>query len=133
MIVLSFVEKGWAAARWLSIGLAKEGYQVKHLVRGKISRDVLLAITPHRNIRITSTSTRFFRSAAWATLMLSTLTKKPAIILSDNEKTADWISQNFKGFRNKVVLLKDSARGGCLIHHCPPGVSLPAQLLGPRS
>ena len=92
---VSMVEKGWGGARRVSIELTRQGMTVHHLVRGRLPKDLIAAITPYAGMRITGVSTRWFRPIVWALLVWRRLTGRAPLVLVDNERAAAWV----KGWR----------------------------------
>ena len=111
MRVLSLVEKGWAGARQLSIHLARAEGEVEHLVRGRISRDVLAVMTPHPGMRIRGIPRQWYKVIVWIRLFVAQRLRQPSLILIDNERTAQWIDRWFPSLRKSVVLVLEAPDG----------------------
>jgi len=60
VVVLSLIERGWQAARELSLGLRQEGVCVVHVIKGRLDRSVKALITPVPNVRLISVHRQLF-------------------------------------------------------------------------
>ncbi len=108
---LSLVEKGWAAARWLSLEMAGKGIPVCHLVKGAIPRPTREVLSPGAGVTLRGVPQRFFRGAAWAQLWLGQTTGRIGMVITDNAKTAGWVRKRFPRLREKVLLLGETGNG----------------------
>lgn len=111
MMAFSLVEKGWAAARWLSLDLAGKGIPVRHLVKGTIPRPTLEALTSGAGVSLRGVPQRLYRAAAWAHLWMGQITGKIGMVITDNAKTAGWVRKSFPRLREKVLLLGETESG----------------------
>lgn len=103
--VVSMVEKGWGAARRISIELTKQGIGVHHFVRGHLPRELIAVLTPYAGMRITGLPVRWYRPALWALLLWRKLTGRRTLVLVDNERAAGWIT-GWRLSRTPVVVLE---------------------------
>lgn len=108
---LSLVEKGWAAARALSLHLARKGIPVLHLVKGSIPRATREVLTPDRGVTLRDIPQRLYRAAAWVHLWLGQLTGRTGIVITDNAKTAGWVKKCFPRLRERVLLVAETETG----------------------
>lgn len=111
MTALSLVEKGWAAARWLSLDLARKGIRVRHLVRGSIPRPTREVLTPAAGVTLEGVPLRIYRPVAWVELWAGQLTGTLGMVITDNAKTAGWVKKSFPRLREKVLLLGETESG----------------------
>ena len=111
MMALSLVEKGWAAARWLSLDLARKGTPVRHLVRGSIPRTMREVLAPSVGVTLQGVPLRLYRPAAWMELWLGQLTGRIGMVITDNAKTAGWVKKSFPRLREKILLLGETEIG----------------------
>lgn len=112
MRALSLVEKGWAGARLLSIDLARKGTPVVHLVRGKLPRSTLEALTPCKGVEIASVSPQMYRVAAWLRLWAGQSMGSVGLVITDNAKTAEWVKSSFPGLKEKVRIVAEPETRG---------------------
>ena len=108
--VLSMVEKGWGAARRVSIELARQGIGVHHFVRGRLPRELIAVLTPYAGVRITGLPVRWYRPALWAMLLWRKLLGRPALVLVDNERAEAWVRQWRLSPAPVVVVQQDDGR-----------------------
>ena len=109
---ISFVEKGWAGARQVTIPLAQQGMRVEHMVKGKVADDVLAIITPYPGMRIFSVSRRWYRFVTWIILLLAVPRRRSLdMVIVDNERSAKWVGSSFPMLRKKLVLIQEQGDG----------------------
>ncbi len=114
-VVVSLVEKGWAGARRASIPLAREGLAVRHLVKGRLRRDLLEVITPHPGMTLAGCPPRWYRLAAWLALLWGLLQGRLAWVLVDNDRAARWVARSFPMAAGRVVLVQEAADGSPIL------------------
>jgi hypothetical protein len=102
---VSMVEKGWGAARRISIELTKQGIGVHHFIKGRMPRDLVAVLTPYPGMRITGLPVRWYRPALWALLLWRKLTGRRTVVLVDNERAAGWVAW-WRFSRTPVLVLE---------------------------
>lgn len=105
------MEKGWAAARSLSLELAGKGIPVRHLVKGRIPRPTREVLTPRAGVTIQGVPQRLYRMAAWSHLGLGQLTGSIGMVITDNSKTAGWVKKSFPRLRERVLWIGEQEDG----------------------
>lgn len=111
MKVVSLVEKGWPAARRLSIRLVRSDVSVHHLVRGSVPQAVLAILTPYEGMTITGIAASWYRWAVWVTLMRAWVLRERLIILVDHERAAAWVARWFPRLAPRVFFVQEDAAG----------------------
>ncbi len=110
MVAISLVEKGWAGARRLSIGLSHKGVAVRHLVKGRIAPGFLGIITPYPEISIRGIPVQWYRLATWWTLLIWQFRQGNLhAVIVDNARTSDWVKKTFPRLSNKLIQVKETA------------------------
>ena len=106
-IVLSLVERGWAAARECSLAAQHQGLCTVHLVKGRLSRAVHAMIAPTPYIHVLSVSRSVFWPAACALCGWLVLTRRLRTVLVDNERSMrrvrGWVGRS----RVRSVLVRE--------------------------
>ena len=110
-IVLSLVERGWAAARACSLDAQRQGMCTVHLVKGRLSRAVHTMITPTPHVHVVSVSRSVFWPAAWALCGWLALTGRLRSVWVDNERSMRRVRQWVPRARIRPVLVRE---GGAL-------------------
>lgn len=86
-VILSLVERGWQAARELSLDLQRDGFRSIHLIKGRLDRSVHSLIAPQPHVQLVSWHRRVF----WPATALLTLgwfmTGRLRAILVDNDRS----------------------------------------------
>ena len=111
IVVLSLVERGWQAARELSLDVQPHGVRVIHLIKGRLSHAVYQLITQKPHVRILSVPRPFF----WPMLGLVTigllLIGRLRAVLVDNERSF----RRLRGWTSwaslTVTMVQQGARG----------------------
>ena len=83
---LSLVERGWPAARRLSIRLAQKNIATVHVVKGALPRNVIEMITPYPGMRVTGMPKALFWPAVWLRAVAESARGRLAIVITDNER-----------------------------------------------
>lgn len=109
--LISLVEKGWSAARRLSIAHVRHNGTVLHLVRGRLKKDVRAVLTPYPSMRLRGFMPRTYRFSVWAVLGWAGLTGCRPIVLVDNERAARWVGRCFPYLRQRLVLVEELPDG----------------------
>ncbi len=109
MVALSLVEKGWSGARRLSIELSGTGIEVRHLSRGRIAPEIVAVITPYPKISIRGIPVRWYRIAAWWTLLSWQFRPSLQAVIVDNARTTDWVTKTFPRLTDKLLQVKEAA------------------------
>ena len=105
--VISLVEKGWAGARQLTLRAAGQGRSIHHLVKGKLPRELIAALTPCPGMTIRGFSVRWYRWVVWARLWVAR--GRLASVLVDNERAIAWVEKCCPGV--PVFLAQESDEG----------------------
>ena len=87
MQVLSSVERGWRAAREISLALASRGVRVTHLVKGRIPPGVRSIIAPQPGVRLIDLPRWIFWPALRATVILARVSGRLRWVLVDNDRS----------------------------------------------
>ena len=86
-VVLSLVERGWAAARARSLELSREGVGSIHLVKGGLSCEARELIEPKPGIQLVSVPRQLFWPAAALLYAWLVLRWRLRAVLVDNERS----------------------------------------------
>ena len=114
-LVLSFVEKGWAGPRQLSIELSKRGVPVRHLVKGRIPAEVIRVIPPYEGVSIHGVPRRWFRFVIVGELLWWWMGLRLALVFADSRPTEAWLRRWFPFLREKLVLVQERFDGAPLV------------------
>ena len=87
IIVLSLVERGWQAARELSLDLLEQRIFFVHVLKGYLDRSLRASIAPRPNTRILSLPRTLFWPAMSLLALGLFLTGRLRSILVDNERS----------------------------------------------
>ena len=96
-VVLSFVERGWQAAREQSLMLQQDGISVVHLIKGRVSSEVLALVRPSPTMRLVSVRPWWFWPWAFGWVLWARWRGVLQGVLVDNERTqqrvTSWLQQ----------------------------------------
>jgi hypothetical protein len=87
MQVLCAVERGWRAAREISLALAGQGVGVTHLIKGRLPAGVRSIIAPQPGARLVDLPRWRFWPALWAAVILARASGRLRWVLVDNDRT----------------------------------------------
>lgn len=108
--VLSLVERGWCAARDVSLRLAGRGIGVEHLIKGKVG-PVKTFIAPHSLIRLIDSPRQLFPWVMGCRLLWGRLTHRIGWVLCDNERTLARIEPWCRRLGVKVLWVREREAG----------------------
>ena len=115
--VLSLVEHGWAGARQCSLALGGRGVAVTHLIKGRVSREVLAMIAPAPRVRVRSVPRLWFRPRWWLMAAGMALRGRLGWCLVDHERTARELTPLARWLGARVVEIRDHDAGYDLFIH----------------
>ena len=85
--ILSLVERGWQAAREVSLELPADHVRTLHIVKGRLSRPVKSLIAPKPNVRVISLHPQLFWPAVVWLIAVRSLGGRPRALLVDNDRS----------------------------------------------
>ena len=109
--VLSLVERGWPAARRVTIELTRVGAIVRHVVRGTIPDELREMLTPYQGMTISGVTPRWYRWRVWLILLRQAWRRRPLLVLVDHERAARWVARWFPALRHRLFLVHETADG----------------------
>ena len=110
-MVLSFVERGWQAAREWSLDAQHRGITVVHLIKGRLSPAVQAMIAPRPHIRIMSVPRPLFWVAAFAHLFAGRLRGRLRAVLVDNDRSCHRLRAWTQGMGVTLLTVRVGAAG----------------------
>ena len=110
-IAISLVEKGWGGARRLSIRLSRQGVPVRHLIRGRLPSEVLAVIQPYDGVTLRGIPRAWFKVVAWVELCRAGRRGAVAMVMVDNQRTAQWMARWVPWLRDRVVVIEEQPDG----------------------
>ena len=96
-VVLSFVERGWQAARERSLMLQQEGITVVHLIKGMVSSEVLALVTLSPMMRLVSVPRVWFWPRVLGWVMWGRWRRSLRGVLVDNTRTERRMARWLRG------------------------------------
>jgi len=111
ILILFLVERGWQAARELSLDLQQEGVVVVHLIKGRLDRSVRHLIMPKSHIRLLSVDRRLFWPAAWGLLLWWGCIGRLRALLVDNDRSYRRFQRWAHVARLKLAMVRQGAHG----------------------
>jgi hypothetical protein len=109
-VVLSFVERGWQAAREWSLGEERQGAAVVHLIKGWLDAEVLALIRPAARVRLVRIPRRWFWPVAWGWVAWGLCSGTLRTILVDNERSLRRVRAWVRGAPVELLQVADAAR-----------------------
>lgn len=86
-LVCSLIERGWQAARECSLDPTLSRARFLHLIKGRVSRSVLLLIAPRANVRVVALPKLCFWPAVWVVCLWGLATGGLRGLLVDNDRS----------------------------------------------
>ncbi len=85
--ILSLVERGWQAARLLSLDYAEQGTGTLHIVKGRVPGEVRAIVRPVPGIRLAALPKTLFWPVLWLICAGTQLTGRLRGVIVDNERS----------------------------------------------
>lgn len=87
MVILSFVERGWQAAREWSLHHRPPQTTVVHLIKGVLEKEVRALIHPAPHVKLIVVPRKVFWPAAFALFLWYAVTGRLQAVLVDNDRS----------------------------------------------
>ena len=111
LAILSFVERGWRAARECSLESEGEEVRFSHLIKGRLGQAVLAIIPSRPHSEIVSIPRQLFWPAAWARAVGALLSRRLGAVMVDNERSYRRVKR-WPGFAQvPVVMVQEGLEG----------------------
>jgi hypothetical protein len=111
-VVLSFVERGWQAAREWSLEADRQEITVVHLLKGWLDPGVRALVSPKAHIRLVRMPRQLFWPAAWGWVAWGVCSGTLQAILVDNDRSLRRVSTWVRGARVELRRLPEPSRSG---------------------
>jgi hypothetical protein len=110
-LVLSFVERGWQAAREWSLAEERRGADVIHLIKGRLDAGILALILPAEGVRLVRIPRRWFWLLAWGWVAWGVCSGALRTILVDNDRSLRRVGSWIRGRRIELLRLPEPQAG----------------------
>jgi hypothetical protein len=116
------VEHGWQGMRELSLMLARSGFAVDVIIKGKVAPEVLAMVTCPSGMRVVSVSRTWFRWRLLAHGALATWSTRPVYVIThrrdepSQERTHRWLERLRRLSPYTILLLEEGPHGTRLMN-----------------